>query len=35
MKPFHGIPRYRARIEGPEEEVERFMERLMHARAGG
>ena len=34
-EPFHGMPRYRVRIEGPEEEVERFMERLMHARAGG
>ena len=32
---FHGMPRYRVIVEGPEEEVGRFMERLRLARAGG
>ncbi|ASJ09335.1 TIGR04140 family protein [Thermococcus siculi] len=34
-EPFHGMPRYRVTIEGPDDEVERFMERLRLARAGG
>ena len=34
-EPFHGMPRYRVRIEGAEEEVERFMEQIRLARAGG
>ncbi|ASJ12593.1 TIGR04140 family protein [Thermococcus thioreducens] len=34
-EPFHGMPRYRLTIEGTEEEIERFMETLRLARAGG
>jgi uncharacterized repeat protein (TIGR04140 family) len=34
-EPFHGMPRYRVVIEGDKEEVDRFVRRLMLARAGG
>ncbi len=34
-EPFHGMPRYRLIIEGTREEIERFMETLRLARAGG
>ncbi|WP_457753990.1 TIGR04140 family protein [Thermococcus sp.] len=34
-KPFHGMPRYEVIISGNKEEVEKFMEKLRLARAGG
>ncbi len=34
-EPFHGMPRYLVVVEGEESEVERFMTRMMRARAGG
>lgn len=34
-EPFHGMPRYEVIIEGDKEEIEKFMEKLRLARAGG
>ncbi|NJE42001.1 TIGR04140 family protein [Thermococcus sp. GR6] len=34
-KPFHGMPRYRVLLEGADEEIEKFMDVLRLARAGG
>jgi len=34
-EPFHGMPRWNVTVEGTEDEVERFMETLRLARAGG
>ncbi len=34
-EPFHGMPRYRVVVEGREEDIRKFMEKLRLARAGG
>ncbi|AIF70106.1 hypothetical protein PAP_08625 [Palaeococcus pacificus DY20341] len=34
-EPFHGMPRWKVTLEGSEEEIEKFMEVLRLARAGG
>ncbi|AHF80119.1 TIGR04140 family protein [Thermococcus paralvinellae] len=34
-EPFHGMPRYEVIIEGDKKEIEKFMEKLRLARAGG
>ncbi|MBO8174941.1 MAG: TIGR04140 family protein [Thermococcus sp.] len=35
VEPFHGMPRYEVIIKGSKEEIEKFMEKLRLARAGG